>query len=568
MACKGLVWKRFMSSKGKYCCFFCPSKDYSYKSLDDTCPTCGRTYGFPITSLPVQIHDYAIKRVLGRGFYGAAYIGEHGLVRRQYVIKISPIEFYPYFGKTPFEDEFQIHARLALNASHIIDIINAFPNETVEFSDNDRTRLACHVTVLDYVDGALLENYVSGKIRPTVAEVCQIAVDLLHIRSEFAANQLNHNDLHAENLIVEKLRPEGRRPEAICDSIKVKAIDLGSVADESKSNDQRYGDLRFIAAHVESHLDLLLRDPTTLDDRDFRIALSLQSILHGLISRGENTRIPNFDDLINQIREGYNRASHPWLPWSYPLTLRGFGDHYNAQTLESRNVPKLLVDPDGRWLVENSKSGTQIVTGMRGCGKTMLLRALDIHARAAQKDSESSAQLIERIKHDHFVGLFASAQRLLDLRQQSLYRLEHRLSRLFVNYSLAAARALLHIKYLSPSLIISTAHTKLASAVADFLGGADDLRQSVSVEDLERRLTNMLVLTVGNPDRFAVRAAPVEVFTHLAEQLRGCSEILASSTVVYLLDDVSTRYLDIDRIEELLSSATFPEPDLCLQVHL
>ena len=42
--------------------------------------------------------------------------------------------------------------------------------------------------------------------------------------------------------------------------------------------------------------------------------------------------------------------------------------------------PKLLVDPANRWLTEITRPGPQIITGMRDAAKTMLLRALDIHA--------------------------------------------------------------------------------------------------------------------------------------------------------------------------------------------
>ena len=545
----------------KYCCFFCPAKDYAEKNVGDPCPTCGRTYGFPLDHAPCRIRDYRVLRSLGRGFYGAAYVAERETLvfSRKYVVKISPRSFQSFFGKMPFTNEVALHAKLSDNAEHVAKINDAF-EETVAFSDPSGTTLECHVTVLDFVDGELLKRYLDGGIAASAAEICQIAVDLLRIRTEFEANTLNHNDLHAENLIVERLRPEARRPNAIADSIRVKAIDLGSMSDDSKSTEQRFGDLLFIAKHVDALLDRLLQDPAASDDRDFRIALALQAIVHGLQSGVENMRLPNFDDLVEQIREAYDRASHPWRPWNAPFRLKSFGDHYNAQTLDSWNVPKLLVDPEGRWLSEISVSGPQVITGMRGCGKTMLLRALDVHARAARQSEELPEATLARIRSDGYVGLFVSAQRLLDLRQQSLYKLEYRLARLYVNYALQAARALLHLKAIWPAALSLGAHQRLAVAVADYLEGADELRQVVSLEDLERRLTSMLVMVIRSADRWFVRAAPAEVFTHLAKQFCSCSEVLQSATVFYLLDDVSTRYLDVDKIGELLSALLFQSP--------
>jgi hypothetical protein len=543
----------------KFCCFFCPISDYTDKKLSDKCPTCQRAYGFVLDAKPITIGQYNISRALGRGFYGAAYVAERSTIGRKFVLKISPQSFYAFFGKPAFEVETRQHAQLSEKADHVVKIHDAFP-QIIEFSDDAHTTLPCYVTILDFVDGELLIRYLDGEVPVSAEAVCQIAIDLLRIQAEFASHTLNHNDLHAENLIVERLRPEFRRQNAICDSIRVTAIDLGSMSDDSKSNEQRLGDLMFIANHVQALLSVLLKDTVTLEDREFRIALALQAIVNGLQTDVQNMRLPNCEDLITQIRDAYYHASYPWRPWDHPFQLKGLGDHYNAQTLDSWNVPKLLVDPESRWLREISVSGPQIITGMRGCGKTMLLRALDIHARAARQGSETNDAILMRIRNDGFVGLFVSAQRLLDLRPQSLYKLEYRLSRLFVNYALQAVRALLHLKSVSPQSVAVGAHIRLATAVADYLEGASELRLSLSIEDLEQRLTRVLVMVVRDSDRYSVGASPAEVFTHLAKELCSCSHVFQSSTVFFLLDDVSTRYLELDKVSELLSALLFQSP--------
>ena len=217
---------------------------------------------------------------------------------------------------------------------------------------------------------------------------------------------------------------------AIDDSIRVKVIDLGSISDESKSTEDRFGDQLFTAVHVDSLLNRLLSDPPSLQDRDYRIALALQGLVHGMRTSVQYVRLePN--DLIKQLIEAYFQTIHQWRPpWKNPLELKSIGDHYNAQTIESWYVPKLLVDPENRWLNEITSHGPQVITGMRGCGKTMLLRALDIHSRIAWDDTESIESVIKRIREERFIGLYVSAQRLLDLREQSLQKIEHSLTRL------------------------------------------------------------------------------------------------------------------------------------------
>ncbi|MET0118932.1 MAG: hypothetical protein ABW090_16030 [Sedimenticola sp.] len=542
----------------KYCCFFCPKNDYTQKSIDDECPSCGRPYSFVLTNHPKMIRDFRITKPLDRGFYGAAYIGERGDFGKKYVLKISPKEFYKFFNKADFIEETNKHHSLAQSAFHVVDIDDRF-EENIQFTDAGKISLPCYVTVLDYVEGDSLKEYIDGSITATASAVCQIVIDLLRIQAEFKANSVNHNDLHAGNLIVEKLSPEARRPDAIDDSIRVKVIDLGSLSDESKSTEERFGDLLFTAVHVDSLLNRLLSDPSSLEDRDYRVALALQGLVHGMRGGAQNVRFQP-GDLIEQVREAYFRASHQWRPWKDQLQLKSFGDHYNAQTIESWYVPKLLVDPENRWLNEVTNPGPQVITGMRGCGKTMLLRALDIHARAAWNDGESADNVIERIRTDRFIGLYVSAQRLLDLREQSLHKIEHPLTRLFVNYALQATRGLLHLKDIEPGMITPGAHTKLASAVSDYLEGAGELRQSVSLEDLEARLVRALVHVIRGEDRFIVKQAPVDVFSHLAEQFRSCSEVFSGSIVFFLLDDVSTRYIELDKIERIISALLFQSP--------
>lgn len=549
-------------ANGKYCCFFCPKEDQTEKASGTPCPECGRTYGFPIDYPPVEIGRYRIIRSLGRGFYGVTYVAERGALKTKCVLKITPVGLYSFFKKN-FEDECALHVKIADGAAHIIGIREMF-DEDVTFSDQKETVLRCHVAELDYVDGALLKDYLTGDRPAGAATIGQIAIDLLRLRSELEQKELNHNDLHAENLIVEQLRNDSRRGDsALDDSVRVKAIDLGSVADASKSNTQkeRYGDLSWIARHIEALLDRLLANPDSIDDRDNRIALALQSVVHGLSASPENHRVPDTSDLIEQIRESFYRATQPWRPWRSPLTLRNFGEHYNAQTLDSWNAPSLLVDPGGSWMREVAKPGPQIVTGMRGCGKTLLLRSLEFHARAAQSvPDEPAAAVLDRLRSDRFVGLFVWAQRLLDLKEHSLLRIEHRLTRLFIHFGLQAVRALFHLRDIDKTAVAPGAHGHLAKGIGDYLDGADDLASAASLDDLERRVERLAVAITRKHDAFVVRGTPADVFSHLAEQVRRCSEVWQGSTVLFLLDDVSTRYLDLEKVESVLSSLLFSNP--------
>lgn len=557
--------------KEKYCCFFHPLNEYSEKSLDDQCPKCQQPYGFPLQYPPNKIGKYEIERALGRGFYGATFIARTGIFKKRCVLKISPKSFYEYapFNKTPFEQECELHLVASEGARHIVGVEDAF-SEVVTFSDPASSSLDCNVLVLDFVDGPTLKQFVAEPLKLSARTVAQIAIDLIRIRGEFEAKQLYHNDLHAGNLLVEQLAEGVRRTDCIDDRIILRAIDLGSIADGSKSDvaKGRSGDLEWIARHVDQMLTELLKNEPQLTDRDVRTALALQGVMNNLVSQAENTRVPNPEDLVELIVNEYRRATQHWLPWKEPLRLRTFEDHYNAQTLQPWHAPDLFVDIGG-WLDAVIKPGPQIVTGMRGCGKTMLLRSMELHARvaaASQINSNNPDKIMAAIAHDKYVGLFVSAQRLLDVKKDALISNEQRVTRLFLYFALQAARALMHLADAAPSAVYDDAHRKLAQGIEDYIEPKVQLTSVTLISELERRLEQIVVQASIDPKSVLLKVAPAQAFPKLAVALKSCSSAWQSATVFFLLDDVSTRYLDTEKIEPLLSSLLFNDTDCAFKL--
>src|SRR5581483_10878826 len=240
--------------------------------------------------------------------------------------------------------------------------------------------LPCHVAQLQYVEGDPLEDVLAAEPAPSSRTVAQIALDLLQLLEELRQKEAYHNDLHDGNIIVQRLGQTARRAEALDDSVRAVAIDLGSLTDRSKSGTTRLGDLHAVGRHIETFASRLLLRPGTTTDLDYRLAAQLHEVAALLSSDAVNQRPPEFGVLRDRIRQAYDFVSSPWKE---PPPLRSLDDSYNAQTLHPWFVPKLLVDPGGQWREEISGQGPFVITGMRGCGKTMLLRSLMFHARAA-----------------------------------------------------------------------------------------------------------------------------------------------------------------------------------------
>lgn len=539
------------------CCFWDPKREYARdRALDDACPDCDRPYGYPLTNRPHQIREYDIVDVVDRGFYGAIYVAESGVLRQKSVLNVVPRGVYEAFGKD-FYNECRVHAEVAAGTQHLVGIRDAFDAD-VRFEGEDKD-LQCHVAVLDFVDGHKLDQFVADQSRLTATAIAQIAVDLFRLLGELENKQRFHNDLHAGNLLVRVLPPDQRRAEAIDAGVLAVAVDLGSITDASRSHEeQQIGDLHQVASHLLTLADRLLDRPEHGTDVEYRLATALQEIAHMLSPESAMQRSPQFPDLISLIYAAFDVASSPWK--EPPGGLRAFDESYNAQTLRAWFVPQLLVDPAG-WQKQLEVAGPQVITGMRGCGKTILLRSLQFHARGSlgvQIEAQTGKKAAETLAEDGYVGLYVSCTRLLDRLGSPSAALHEPYARLFLVYAREALRAVRHLREIRTEVPLVTpgAARAIGQAVSDYvtvadLGGVD------SELMLERRLHQMQVSLERGESKHTLLAHPTVAFPGLAEAALSCSPLWTGSRVHFLLDDVSTRHLHEESIRALISTLMF-----------
>lgn len=543
-----------MNNYGKYCCFIDPEHDYTEKSLDSICPKCGKAYGFPLIQSPTAIREYRVIEPIGRGFYAATYRCETGRLNRRYVLKIASKEIYSFFKKD-FEEECRTHWSVSQDTEHIVPIVDYF-EEVITFGD---ISLPCYVAVLENIVGETLEDYLSRDGVISARSSAQVAIDLFRIWREFTNKLKFHNDLHANNILVQSLRDDARRAEALDETIRAVAIDLGSVSDASKSDsiEQRFGDQHWLCKHLQRMKTRLREKDENMDetdDLDNRIAEAFERILDFLLPAANSGRVPSADQLIHIVRDYFSRGSSPWKE---PLKLVRFDDSYNAGALDSWYVPFLLVDPDGMWIKRICATGPLIITGMRGCGKTMLLRALDIHARAALREGEQPEEALHRLQEDKYVGLFASCTSLLTVPGVPPEP-KAALERLFLTYCLMAVRAVRHLKEIGRDNVMPAYYKLIAEAIDVNMDTSLDFDALHSDYDLERFIHKCRANLEKKP--CDLKNSPAVAFSYLADAIRKCSTLWSGAKLFFLLDDVSTRYLKPDMIQPLISALVFQDP--------
>jgi len=117
-----------------------------------------------------------------------------------------------------------------------------------------------------------------------------------------------------------------------------------------------------------------------------------------------------------------------------------------------------------------------------------------------------------------------------------------------------------HLEDLDANALAFDASNGLLQAVANSLAPVPQVDELSTIEQLERFLGNLLARVSRSDSEYRLATNANTAFPLLAESVRRASPLWADSQVLFLLDDVSTRYLDAQRIEDLLSSLIYQHP--------
>ena len=553
-----------MTSKNNYCCFFCGTPTETPTSLQDTCK-CGKAFNYVLKNPPQSVGEYKIEQVISRGFYGATYVvakGGRGLKR---ALKIIPKSFYS--GKEGrFETEIDNHFNAAENTEFIVKITEEPFEKSVTFGSE---AIECYCIEMDYIDGFVLGKLYDGSVALTPEMAIQLSCDLLNLLRELNQKNLNHNDLHAGNVIVQRLSPSSFRADAIDKGIRAVAIDLGSADSQRREGRPYLSDIQWVSEHLLEFSEILANNNPEKSDLRARLAFYLRHLALELSAPQANQADQDHQDFVERIREAYSNARKRYhRAWASPLNLSSLSQHRNAQTLESWHVPTLMVDPEQKWHAELNSGGPVIITGMRGCGKTMLLRSLELHARIIATKEEQSTKEGRKVVlfGDGYIGIYASARHLgvnSEVREKEgkrSDRVARFFAKLFLVYSSRICDALNHLEEEFNGTVDSEAAHRLAGVIFGQIGRESPIERTNSLDDLQTQLLLDAELWSSDQTAPALKTEPWQSFVLLAKAVQSVIIGAVEPQIAFLLDDVSTRYLDQEEIELVVSTLLVQEP--------
>jgi len=134
-------------------------------------------------------------------------------------------------------------------------------------------------------------------------------------------------------------------------------------------------------------------------------------------------------------------------------------------------------------------------------------------------------------------------------------------TRLLLAYAREALLAIRHLREICPHAIAPAFFRSIGSAVADWIDGGEQLRTANSEFELERLIHEIAVRVNRGDGRHGFHGHPSQAFPALADAVRQSAPSLwGNATTFFLLDDVSTRFLKQQGIEELMSGLLFLDP--------
>jgi hypothetical protein len=390
----------------EYGCFMCGKEKTT--DLKSSCPACGHPFDVSHELLKRTFGNYTPSKELGRGYYGTVLLAENR-IGTPFALKLCSSALYQA-GQKDFIDEVQNYRKLG-NHANIARLIDAGQEQCSLFG----TPTQLYYLVTEYVENAKpLEQFIQED-RFNVEDMIGITVQVCAAVARAEACQLWHNDLHGRNILLAPRTPDDLDHHPASGQFSVKVVDFGSAIFRHPGPEKRWQDIQWIGKHLYSFLEKIKHRAADLSKSDRWFLKQVPVLIDEATDVNPSKQLHSARDLGDRVDLLWKRSSrHP--VWQ-PVQLQSAFAYPNANEFPDDSYIAALFSDNFPWLPRIlTAESSLLLTGPRGCGKTMILRAIRLRSLIAQqRKDEPSSKRRARVERAKAVGFFVSARLALSL---------------------------------------------------------------------------------------------------------------------------------------------------------
>lgn len=516
-----------------YPCFFC--LDSSSTTLDGDCKKCGRPLDIGEILTGSDIDGYTLNKYVGRGHYGAVFKAQNR-IGRYYALKLVPVALYDSAGKE-FRDEVSKYIRLGQH-TNIASLENAGNYEATILDQ----RIEFYFIVMEWVEGITLTEFIKKSPR-TPSDIISVLFDVSAALERFEDQNLWHNDLNSDNILVQEIDKSQSLTRKHDSPYLCKIVDTGSAVFRGVKDSGRLSDLKFLAFHINELRTGSLEILSKCTREEQYLIQGITVIISRLFDENEQRSIVSAKALAVELQSLYE--SRLLLSSQQTIELEDPFGYLNASEFPDGYI-NLLFSRDVPWIqsISSAESKNTLITGPRGCGKTMLLRSMSLNTRMLScSPDETIEEIQKRLNSDTFLAFFVSA-RIEIGNHCSLSRLP--------KWAESEEQSVLYFTLLFVNEILEALELGQVSGIWKFDAGYEaefchfvsdsfSLANYGSVSALASQIKKLQNLLIREelPDDFHFGNLGPSFFTQISIRLTKLSPEFTGKQVVYLLDDFS-----------------------------